>query len=89
MMHSTSTLYQALNQQLIEIDEQINAMKADLQKQIEVLPYPDDVTVYQMKNRDGSFVLVDMLAARAQIVSGMAALKAADVASKSPKGRSW
>lgn len=82
MMHNTPTLYAALNDQLVELDKQIVAMKRQLEAQIKVLPYPDEVTVYDMKLRDGSFPLTPLLAARAQVLSGMAALKAADLANR-------
>jgi len=79
MMHSTNSLYDALRDNLAQINNQIAATVEDLEKQIAVLPYPDGVSVYQMKNRDGSFVLAPLLAAKAQVLGGMAALKAADM----------
>lgn len=85
MMHHTNSLYDMLKDNLAQINSQIAATVEDVEKQIAVLPYPVDVTVYQWKNRDGSFVLAPLLAAKAQVLSGMAALKAADLQSKAPR----
>lgn len=86
-MHTPQALYDTLNESRIEIDKQIAATTEDLEKQIAVLPYLENVTVYQIKNRDGTFVLASMLAARAQILSSMAALKVASMQPK--KGGTW
>lgn len=85
MMHNTAGLYNLLKENLAQINSQIASITNDVEKQIAVLPYPDMVTVYQWKNRDGTFVLTDLLAAKAQILSAMAALKAADMQSKAPR----
>lgn len=82
MMHNIGGLYDALNSHLLDINNQIRAVKADLEKQIAVLPYPDGVTVYDMKGSDGRYALSELLAAKAQILSGLASLKAADVQSR-------
>lgn len=87
MMHNTHTLYEELNRAHNNINQQITAVIQETDKRISVLPYPDDVTVYDMRNSDGTPVLAQLLAAKAQLLSGMAALKAADVASK--KGKAW
>lgn len=85
MMHNTTGLYNMLKDNLAEINRQIAATTEDLEKQIAVLPYPDLTSVYQIKHRDGSHVLAPLLAAKAQVLSGMAALKAADLQSKAPR----
>lgn len=82
MMHNTSTLYSELNKALVENEKQIGAITKDLEKRIEALPYPGEVSVYEMKNREGKHIMVDLLVARAQILNGMASLKAADLISK-------
>lgn len=79
MMHNTAGLYNLLKESLAEINSQIVATTEDLQKQIDVLPHPDLASVYQLKHRDGSYPLTPLLAAKAQVLSGMAALKAADL----------
>ena len=89
MMHTSHDLYSMLNKHLAEIDKQIAAETEDAEKQIAVLPYPALVTVYQMKHADGSYILTDLMAAKAQVLSGMAALKAADLANQTKKGRTW
>ena len=87
MMHSTNGLYGMLQDNLAQINSQIAATTERTEKQIAALPYPDGVTVYQMQDRNGRGVLTDLLVAKAQILSGMANLKAADASSKAPSPR--
>lgn len=90
MMHTSQALYGQLHAHLLEINKQLEETIHDLQKQIAVLPYPDETTVYMMKNRDGTYALSGLLAAKAQVLSGMAALKAADGPSRPPAaGKKW
>lgn len=82
MLPTTQALYEALRANLAEIEMQIKHIKNDI-----ALQYPeedrDKINVwYWMQKPNGTYVLEEMLAAKAQILSGMAALKAADVASK-------
>lgn len=79
MMHNSNILYAALNSSQLELQEQIDAVKEDARKYIATLPYPDNVTVYQVRNRDGSPKLAALLAAKAQVLSAMAVLKAAEM----------
>lgn len=87
MMHTTTMLYDELVKTLRDIDLQTKHIKNDI-----ALQYPEQdrakINVwFWTRLPDGRYVLEDMLAARAQILSGMAALKAADLASKTPKPR--
>lgn len=85
MMHNTQALYGALNDQLHTINEQIAIVTRDAQKMIDDSPWLDETTtVMEIKQTDGKYVLTDLLVAKAQVLSGMAALKAADVSSKAP-----
>lgn len=85
MMHNSDTLYAELNKHLFHLTQQIDAVMVDTQKSIDLLPYPENVTVFNMKTAEGIPVLSTLLCAKAQLLSGMAALKAADVASKQPR----
>ena len=79
MMHSTQNLYDMLNQHLSQINRQLAKIREDAEKRIEVMPYPDEVTPAMLKHADGTFILEQMLAAKAQVLSAMAALKAAEL----------
>lgn len=85
MMHSAQNLYDQMTQHLGVVNRQLADMREDLDKQISILPYPEGVSHTMMRNSDGSYVLADMLAAKAQLLSGMAALKAAELANKAPR----
>ena len=91
MMHTTQTLYDNLGSTLLEINKQIEAVKRDVLLRLPGDFPADPDAVYDAKNSDGSFVLTDLLAAKAQALSGMAALKTAEMASKRPPGagRKW
>lgn len=79
MMHTANAIYDNLGNTLLAINKQIDATTKDVEKQIAVLPYPDGVTVYDMKGGDGQGVLAPLLAAKAQVLSAMAALKTAEM----------
>lgn len=81
-MHSSQTLYDELDKTHTMINRQIEAAIKDAEKTIELLPYPGETTVYDLKDRNGRGVLVDLLAAKAQCISAMAALKAAELQQK-------
>lgn len=85
MMHSTQALYDGLKRTLEEINLQIDAVEKTAKKQIAVAPYPDLYTVYDICDTRGIPVLQELLAAKAQVLNGMAVLKAADLASKQAK----
>jgi hypothetical protein len=88
MMHNTQALYGALNDQLHTINEQIEAVKKRAQKQIDDFPWATEaMTVFDVQDTTGKNVLTDLLVAKAQVLSGMAALKAADLSSKAPVSR--
>ena len=94
MMHTTQGLYDQLAGALADVNRQLADIREDAEKQIAVLPYPDEVSPSMLKHTDGTFILERMLAAKAQILSGMAALKAAELASKAPAaprrgGKNW
>lgn len=84
-MHNVTGLYDQLRANLVEIEMQIKHMKNDIARD-----YPkvdkDKLNVwYWLRNADGSYVLADMLAAKAQLLSAMATLKAADMQQRMPK----
>lgn len=85
--HSATSLYASLNQHLIDINQQIDAVIVDVQKQIDTLPYPENVTVFDMKTSEGVPVLSVLLTAKAQLLNGMAVLKAADMTDKTSRRR--
>lgn len=85
MMHSSNSLYDMLKDTLVGINSQLAATVEDLEKKIADLPYPDEVTVYRIKNHDGRFVLTDLLVAKANVLQAMAALKAAEMQQKAAK----
>lgn len=92
MMHTTQALYDQLTVQLSQVNQQIDAITENFNKRNENSPYPDLHTVYSEMDRNGRPILEAMLSAKAQILSGMAALKAAELQSKAatPRaGRSW
>lgn len=90
MMHGMSDLYSELHRTHLEINKQIDAVKEFAERQTDIFGIPKDeapdpTRVYRLQNRDGSFLLTDLLSAKAQCLGAMAALKAADVNSKSPR----
>lgn len=81
-MHNLAGIYDQLRVSLSEIDMQIKHVKNDIQRD-----YPevdkDKLNVwYWLRKPNGDYVLADLLVARAGILSAMANLKAADMASK-------
>lgn len=78
MMHSTNALYDSLRDTLAMLNSQIAAVVEDAEKEIKMvaLEVAEIVTVYQMKHTNGQFILTDLLVAKAQTLSAMAALKA-------------
>lgn len=85
MMHGMSDLYTELHRTHLEINKQIEAIKNDVAMHVPEGEKPDPDVYYQLNDGRGNFILADMLAAKAQVLSGMAALKAADVSSKAPR----
>lgn len=82
MMHTTDALYTQLHMAHIELDRQISSVRDRI-----LMQQPDNQAVdpnvfYRAQYPDGKFMLSELLAAKAQLLSGMAALKAADVSSK-------
>jgi hypothetical protein len=78
-MHTTNTLYDELSRALIEVDKQIKHVKEPIRQS-----YPEEkrdrINVwYWTFGQDGKPILSDLLCARAQILNGMAVLKAATV----------
>lgn len=85
MMPTASAIYTELARSLQEVELQIKHVKNDI-----AIQYPpekrDSLNVwYWTRNPDGTYVLADLLCAKASIVSSMANLKAADAASKAPR----
>lgn len=77
MMHTSDALYDMLRKSLVELDKQIEAVKTEAEKQIAVLPYPDLVDVYQIQDRNGKFILTDLIVAKLNCLASMSNLKAA------------
>lgn len=78
-MHTIPTLYDEVNRALIEIDLQIKHVKNDIKRE-----YPEDqqekINVwYWTRNPDGTYVLADLLVARARLLSAMAELRVASI----------
>jgi hypothetical protein len=90
MMHTTQALYDELRATLSEIDKQIEVIKTTTRQfPYDVEPVDAD-QIYKWRNTDGKPVLSDMLLARANTLSGMAALKVADAGNRGPgRGRAW
>lgn len=87
MMHTTQTLYNELTATLADVDMQIKHIKNDIKMQYPDVD-PDKLNVwFWTRNADGSYVLERLLAARAQLVSAMAGLRAADLSAKTPVTR--
>lgn len=87
MMHNAQTLYDALNTHQLELTKQIDAVKRYAAMQFPVHQQPEPDSIYRLQNRDGTFLLTDLLAAKAQCLSAMGALKAAEMRPK--KGSGW
>lgn len=60
---------------LVEINKTIEGLKKDIEKKISVLPYPDNVTVYDWQSRDGMPMLAPLLATKAQVLQAIVALQ--------------
>lgn len=93
MMHNMGSLYDELHKALLDINKQIDAIKGTIGAYTEYDEETEKYVVkaldpYGQRDDDGKFILSDVLAAKAQILSGMAALKAADVASRNVPPRS-
>lgn len=84
-MHTTHSLYAELHINLNEINRQIEAIKREIELSLPEGEKPDPDIMYGLNNGSGNFLLKDLLIAKAQLLSGMAALKAADMAQKAPK----
>lgn len=80
IMHNTSSLYQMLKEELLQINQQLAAAAKDAERFIdrESEHLDPGTTIYDIKNSDGSFILSDMICAKAQVLSAMANLKASE-----------
>lgn len=86
MMHSTQALYDATRSCLVELDQQIEAVKKQAALRLPIHEEPPPGFVYSMFNRDGVPVMQDLLVAKAHCLSALASLKASEVANKKPRG---
>lgn len=80
---NTTDLVNQMRATLTQIDKQIETIRSDAYlgyRPIEAEP-PADL-VYRMKNRDGTYVLTDLLAAKAQCLAAIANLQAAQTKSR-------
>lgn len=91
MMHTAQNLYDNLGNLLLELNKQIDAVTRDTLSMWPEGENPSRDKVYSVKNTDGTYVLANLLAAKAQVLSGMAALKVSSVASNTPQRpkRTW
>lgn len=64
-------LQKELLETLRDINGQIASAKEETAKKIAALPYPDGVTVYDMKTTAGNYVLADLLHAKALCLSAL------------------
>lgn len=85
MMPTTYAIFDALRSTLSDIDTQMEICKKDIRARIPVNVTPNDAMMFAATDQFGQYTLLPLLAAKAQILSGMAALKAADLASKAPR----
>lgn len=78
-MHNTQTLYDSLHSHLLELNKQIEVVKADLQKTLDnaLGKGQEPITIYHMQSRHGAYLLSDLLIAKSNLLAGMANLKAA------------
>ena len=96
MQHSNQALYDALRLHLVAIDKQIDAITRGVLNTLPVNVKPDDDMVIAHRLSNGKYVLEDMLAAKAQILSAMASLKLEGTMSRqgqprpgNGRGRNW
>lgn len=71
-----SSLTNELRTTLSQINLQIDAVHADFQQAKERGIYLPDVTIYQLKNRDGTHILAPLLLAKSQCLQAIANLQA-------------
>lgn len=90
MLHNLPGLYEMLNTHLKDVNAQITAIIEDHQVQRDEWPAQlGDTSIYQAKLGNGSPILAEMFAAKANLLSAMANLKAAEMASKGKSRGSW
>lgn len=73
---SNGSLVDELRKTLTEINAQIDAAKQDVEKQSALLPLAEQVPVYKWKYTNGTYVLTDLLAAKATCLAAIASLQA-------------
>lgn len=78
MMHSTSSLYDQLRLNLIQIDQQIEVLQENAGQRYNILENRA-VSWQELMDEKGAYLATPLLAAKAQVLSAMAALKAADM----------
>lgn len=95
-MHTSHAIYEQLVRTLGDIDQQMTVLAEKYQNRVERVQIRgdlteetvmDDLDIYSQVDRNGRPVMLDLLVSRGQILSAMAALKAADVTSKAAKAR--
>lgn len=89
MMHSTQALYDELRSTLAAIEQQISAVNKRIEIELEAGFYTEGSTVYDIRNRDGGFVLTDLLVAKSNVLAAMAQLKAGRDAQRGPGRGKW
>ena len=88
MMHSSQNLYDELNRALVEVNRQIKTAIDEISSGTWINLEESRVENYDpyiQRDRNGQFILTPLIAAKAQILSAMAALKAAEMQPKGPR----
>lgn len=81
-MHTSQTLYDALRANLAEIEMQINHIKNDIAREYKP-EERDKINVwYWTYGTDGKPVLMELLCAKAQVLSAMASLRVEQTTSR-------
>lgn len=87
MMHTTQAIYDECRHALVEVEQQIEAVKKFSERLHPIHEQPDLAAVFKLQNVDGTFVMAPLLAAKADLLSSLARLKAADTIAKMPAGK--
>lgn len=73
---NVSSLHSELRSTLYRINAQIDAIEKEFKKDKEEGIYLPDVSIYQLKNRDGVHVLAPLLLAKSECLFAIATLQA-------------
>lgn len=71
MFHTANTLYSELQTTLNLIDTQIDSVREDIEK-----TFDGEKSAYEVMDSNGNYILTPLLVARANLLAGMATLRA-------------